>query len=66
MSARTILVDGVTHIDFRCDGCGTPAPPPEAIREAHGLIRMGWDCRGGTHYCPPCAGKRDEAAAVPL
>lgn len=39
-------------IAIRCDLCGTTAPPAIEIAKAHGLVRMGWHCTGGTHICP--------------
>ena len=39
---------------IQCDGCDTISPPPAELLAGHGLVNMGWDCRGGAHYCPRC------------
>ncbi len=43
----------VKRMVFRCDheGCGTE-PSDAQIIAAGGLVRMGWECVGGRHYCP--------------
>jgi len=47
----------------RCDGCGAPSPPTAEIFINHGLVNMGWDCKGGKHRCPVC---KDGAQPVAL
>lgn len=39
-------------VGIRCDKCGTDAPPVTEIKEAFGLINLGWECSGGIHLCP--------------
>lgn len=41
-------------VEVLCDKCGTSAPPAKTILKAHGLVRLGWYCSGGTHLCPGC------------
>jgi hypothetical protein len=40
-------------IAIQCDhaGCKTLAPDASVTLKAGGLIKMGWRCSGGTHYC---------------
>lgn len=42
------------YVGIQCSNthCETMAPPAAEIILAHGLIRMGWYCSGGTHLCP--------------
>ena len=40
------------RVEIRCDTCGRAAPSADEILKAHGLIRLGWHCAGGTHICP--------------
>lgn len=40
------------YLGIKCDKCETMAPPAADIIINHGLIRMGWECHGGTHLCP--------------
>jgi hypothetical protein len=44
--------EGREYVKIKCDLCPTLAPPAEEIMKAHGLINMGWYCKGGTHICP--------------
>ena len=38
---------------FKCDEPGCDESPSDDDIIAHGGMRnMGWDCRGGRHYCP--------------
>lgn len=41
-------------VRIRCDKCGEPAPPSDALIINKGLIGMGWECSGGVHICPHC------------
>lgn len=38
-------------VRIRCDVCNKPAPPSDAPFLNHGLIGIGWDCKGGKHVC---------------
>lgn len=42
------------YFGIRCDhkDCRVMAPSSDEIRNGRGLINMGWQCRGGAHYCP--------------
>lgn len=42
------------YVGVACDACKTLAPPAKEIMEGHGLVNMGWYCKGGTHLCPNC------------
>lgn len=42
------------YVGLACDTCDKDAPPAKEIMEAHGLVRLGWYCSGGTHICPDC------------
>jgi hypothetical protein len=37
-----------------CDACHSEAPPPAEIIKGGGLMKMGWLCVGGKHYCGTC------------
>ena len=41
-------------VRIKCDTCQKPSPPTADLIINHGLIGMGWDCRGGSHICPDC------------
>lgn len=41
-------------VRIRCDTCDNPAPSTTAPFLNHGLIGLGWDCKGGRHVCPKC------------
>ncbi len=41
-------------VRIRCDKCEKPSPPTSDLIVNHGLIGMGWNCRGGSHVCPDC------------
>lgn len=46
-------VGTVKRMIFRCDHEDCPAEPRDTeIIAAGGLIKMGWECVGGKHYCP--------------
>ncbi len=57
MSAHTVNdeITGERRVEVRCDTCGRDAPPASEILVAHGLVRLGWKCSGGTHVCDGCA-----------
>ena len=42
------------YLGIACDICSASAPPAKEIMAAHGLVQMGWYCKGGTHICPGC------------
>lgn len=41
-------------IGVACDApdCEIVAPEQSIIMKHHGLINLGWYCKGGTHLCP--------------
>jgi hypothetical protein len=43
----------VKRMTFTCDhdGCDQ-SPTDEEIIAKGGMQNMGWDCRGGNHFCP--------------
>lgn len=41
-------------VRIRCDRCSEPSPPTADLCINHGLVGMGWDCKGGKHVCPTC------------
>lgn len=44
-------------VRIRCDRCDCPAPPSDNLIINHGLIGLGWDCKGGKHVCAICKDK---------
>jgi hypothetical protein len=47
------LPGALKSMTFHCDHEGCEASPTDTeIIAANGLNAMGWDCRGGKHYCP--------------
>lgn len=40
------------HILCDAEGCEVKSPPAAEVIEGGGLVNMGWECHGGTHFCP--------------
>ena len=41
-----------SHIECDVEGCGVRSPPPDQLRESHGLASLGWFIAPGQHRCP--------------